>query len=188
MIVAFLYFLKVRSIISDFAVVIAIISMSATDLIMGLRTPKLQVPERFEPTLPSRGWLINPFGGNPVWTLIVAPLPALLATILIFMDQQITAVIINRKEHKLKVHIKHQTCVSQYPCFILPSFEIVFNAQFLLKIKFVERMWLPFGLVHSRHFNSTMFSDGHSMVCCSDRFIHESCELIENGIRIRSSW
>ena len=29
--------------------------------------------------------------------------PALLCTILIFMDQQITAVIINRKEHKLKV-------------------------------------------------------------------------------------
>jgi len=31
----------------------------------------------------------------------VAILPALLATILIFMDQQITAVIVNRKEHKL---------------------------------------------------------------------------------------
>lgn len=30
-------------------------------------------------------------------------IPALLATILIFMDQQITAVIINRKENKLKV-------------------------------------------------------------------------------------
>lgn len=33
----------------------------------------------------------------------MAALPALLCTILIFMDQQITAVIINRKEHKLKV-------------------------------------------------------------------------------------
>ena len=32
-----------------------------------------------------------------------ALLTALLATILIFMDQQITAVIINRKENKLKV-------------------------------------------------------------------------------------
>lgn len=30
--------------------------------------------------------------------------PALLVTILIFMDQQITAVIVNRKENKLKVH------------------------------------------------------------------------------------
>jgi hypothetical protein len=77
--------------------------MSGMDMIMGLRTPKLQVPERFEPTRSDRGWIINPFGGNPLWTIIVAPLPALLATILIFMDQQITAVIINRKEHKLKV-------------------------------------------------------------------------------------
>ena len=41
--------------------------------------------------------------GNPWWTSIVAIVPALLATILIFMDQQITAVIVNRKEFKLKV-------------------------------------------------------------------------------------
>jgi len=34
---------------------------------------------------------------------LAALLPALLATILIFMDQQITAVIVNRKENKLKV-------------------------------------------------------------------------------------
>jgi hypothetical protein len=47
--------------------------------------------------------LISPLGGNPWWTTIVTVIPALLCTILIFMDQQITAVIINRKEHKLKV-------------------------------------------------------------------------------------
>lgn len=46
---------------------------------------------------------MDPLGNNPWWTLLVAALPALLCTILIFMDQQITAVIINRKEHKLKV-------------------------------------------------------------------------------------
>lgn len=34
---------------------------------------------------------------------MASALPALLVTILIFMDQQITAVIVNRKEHKLKV-------------------------------------------------------------------------------------
>uniref|UniRef100_A0A4W6DS72 Anion exchange protein n=1 Tax=Lates calcarifer TaxID=8187 RepID=A0A4W6DS72_LATCA len=54
------------------------------------------------PTSKNRGWLMDPLGGNPWWTLLVAALPALLCTILIFMDQQITAVIINRKEHKLK--------------------------------------------------------------------------------------
>lgn len=44
-----------------------------------------------------------PFGGNPWWVYLASALPALLVTILIFMDQQITAVIVNRKEHKLKV-------------------------------------------------------------------------------------
>ncbi len=34
--------------------------------------------------------------------VFLAPILATLATILIFMDQQITAVIVNRKEHKLK--------------------------------------------------------------------------------------
>jgi len=48
---------------------------------------------------------MDPLGENPWWTLLVAALPALLCTILIFMDQQITAVIINRKEHKLKVRV-----------------------------------------------------------------------------------
>lgn len=35
-------------------------------------------------------------------------LPALLVTILIFMDQQITAVIVNRKENKLKVRLSQE--------------------------------------------------------------------------------
>lgn len=56
-----------------------------------------------QPTRDDRGWFINPLGPNPWWTAVITVLPALLCTILIFMDQQITAVIINRKEHKLKV-------------------------------------------------------------------------------------
>uniref|UniRef100_A0A672KKJ4 Anion exchange protein n=1 Tax=Sinocyclocheilus grahami TaxID=75366 RepID=A0A672KKJ4_SINGR len=55
-----------------------------------------------QPTSPNRGWFVPPFGGNPWWVYLAAALPALLVTILLFMDQQITAVIVNRKEHKLK--------------------------------------------------------------------------------------
>eukprot|EP00096_Caligus_rogercresseyi_P001661 TRINITY_DN1279_c0_g1_i1.p1 TRINITY_DN1279_c0_g1~~TRINITY_DN1279_c0_g1_i1.p1 ORF type:complete len:798 (+),score=183.56 TRINITY_DN1279_c0_g1_i1:38-2395(+) len=91
----------VRGFISDFAVIIAIVSMSLTDFIVGVATPKLSVPETLVPTWSGRTWLISPLGSNPWWTTIVAFLPAILATILIFMDQQITAVIVNRKEHKL---------------------------------------------------------------------------------------
>ncbi|XP_037649623.1 sodium bicarbonate cotransporter 3-like isoform X11 [Sebastes umbrosus] len=93
---------RVRSTISDFAVFITIMVMVLVDYLMGIPSPKLNVPDRFEPTSKNRGWLMDPLGENPWWTLLVAALPALLCTILIFMDQQITAVIINRKEHKLK--------------------------------------------------------------------------------------
>ncbi|KAK9523813.1 hypothetical protein VZT92_017703 [Zoarces viviparus] len=93
---------KVRAIISDFAVFITILTMVLVDYALGIPSPKLQVPSKFKPTRDDRGWLINPVGPNPWWTTIITFLPALLCTILIFMDQQITAVIINRKEHKLK--------------------------------------------------------------------------------------
>ncbi|XP_014236720.1 electroneutral sodium bicarbonate exchanger 1 isoform X9 [Trichogramma pretiosum] len=93
---------KVRQIISDFAVIIAIFSMTALDASVGINTPKLEVPSEFKPTLDGRGWIIMPFNHNPWWSAVVAVLPALLGTILVFMDQQITAVIVNRKENKLK--------------------------------------------------------------------------------------
>ncbi|XP_048090222.1 sodium-driven chloride bicarbonate exchanger isoform X2 [Alosa alosa] len=93
---------KVRQVISDFAVFITILTMVLVDYGLGVPSPKLQVPSKFKPTRDDRGWLISPLGPNPWWTTIISCIPALLCTILIFMDQQITAVIINRKEHKLK--------------------------------------------------------------------------------------
>ncbi|KAI1891187.1 hypothetical protein AGOR_G00162370 [Albula goreensis] len=92
---------RVRSMISDFAVFLTIVFMVLIDYAIGIPSQKLQVPSKFKPTRDDRGWLINPIGRNPWWTVLAACVPALLCTILIFMDQQITAVIINRKEHKL---------------------------------------------------------------------------------------
>ncbi|KAK6166324.1 hypothetical protein SNE40_023048 [Patella caerulea] len=92
-----------RQLLSDFGVLIAIVVMVGIDVALGLPTPKLLVPEEFKPTRPDRGWFINPVNEkNPWWTALAAGVPAILATILIFMDQQITAVIVNRKENKLK--------------------------------------------------------------------------------------
>uniref|UniRef100_A0A3Q2CRM4 Sodium bicarbonate cotransporter 3-like n=1 Tax=Cyprinodon variegatus TaxID=28743 RepID=A0A3Q2CRM4_CYPVA len=94
--------LQVRATISDFAVFLTIMIMVLLDYLVGIPSPKLHVPDRFQPTSINRGWLISPLGTNPWWTLLAAAIPALLCTILIFMDQQITAIIINRKENKLK--------------------------------------------------------------------------------------
>ncbi|XP_049653344.1 electroneutral sodium bicarbonate exchanger 1-like isoform X2 [Accipiter gentilis] len=93
---------RVRSTVSDFAVFLTIVIMVLLDFVVGIPLPKLQVPHAFKPTRDDRGWFINPIGPNPWWTVLAALVPALLCTILIFMDQQISAVTVNRKEHKLK--------------------------------------------------------------------------------------
>ncbi|KAM6369739.1 electrogenic sodium bicarbonate cotransporter 4 isoform 3-T3 [Pluvialis apricaria] len=91
-----------RKLISDFSIFMSILMFVGLDVLFGLNTPKLQVPTDFKPTRVDRGWFVFPFGKNPWWVYLASALPALLVTILIFMDQQITAVIVNRKEHKLR--------------------------------------------------------------------------------------
>ncbi|XP_045178747.2 electrogenic sodium bicarbonate cotransporter 1-like [Mercenaria mercenaria] len=93
----------IRQNVSDFAVLISIVIMVVIDAVCDLPTPKLHVPAEFKPTRPGRSWFINPISDkNPWWVILVSALPAILETILIFMDQQITAVIVNRKENQLK--------------------------------------------------------------------------------------
>lgn len=93
----------VRQNLSDFSVLLSIIAMVAVDILLGVPTPKLNVPKEFKPTRADRGWFVNPISDkNPWWVIPAAIIPAMLAVILIFMDQQITAVIVNRKENKLK--------------------------------------------------------------------------------------
>ncbi|XP_070408313.1 electrogenic sodium bicarbonate cotransporter 4 [Nothobranchius furzeri] len=93
---------KLRSLISDFAIIISILVFCGLDCLLELDTPKLHVPTEIKPTRPDRGWFVLPFGKNPWWWYLASSVPALLVTILIFMDQQISAVIVNRKENKLK--------------------------------------------------------------------------------------
>ncbi|XP_070707083.1 electrogenic sodium bicarbonate cotransporter 4 [Pempheris klunzingeri] len=94
--------IKLRKLISDFAIFMSIMCFVALDMLIGLDTPKLIVPTELKPTRSDRGWLVMPFGKNPWWWYLASSVPALLVTILIFMDQQISAVIVNRKENKLK--------------------------------------------------------------------------------------
>ncbi|WKY03915.1 hypothetical protein Q1695_005133 [Nippostrongylus brasiliensis] len=89
-----------RNTLSDFGVVIAIIVATAFSLLVGLDVPSLHVPERFRPTL-DRPWLID-ISQTPLSVALISSLPAAFYTILIVMDQQITAVIINRKDNLLR--------------------------------------------------------------------------------------
>ncbi|XP_053253444.1 anion exchange protein 4 [Podarcis raffonei] len=91
-----------RRLVGDFSIILAILIFCGIDAALGLDTPKLIVPNTFKPTNPERGWVVFPFGANSWWICLASSVPAILVIILIFMDQQITAVILNRKEYKLQ--------------------------------------------------------------------------------------
>uniref|UniRef100_A0A8B9KNQ3 Anion exchange protein n=1 Tax=Astyanax mexicanus TaxID=7994 RepID=A0A8B9KNQ3_ASTMX len=97
---------NLRRVIGDFGVPIAIFIMVLVDnSIKDTYSQKLSVPDGFSVTSPDkRGWVIHPLGsdGNfPIWMMAASFLPALLVFILIFMETQITTLIVSKKERML---------------------------------------------------------------------------------------
>ncbi|KAF7667990.1 hypothetical protein LDENG_00037530 [Lucifuga dentata] len=97
---------RFRRIIGDFGVPIAILIMVLIDYsIEDTYTQKLSVPRGFSVTNPEkRGWIISPLGTNgefPIWMMFACVFPALLVFILIFMETQITTLIVSKKERML---------------------------------------------------------------------------------------
>ncbi|XP_032429426.1 solute carrier family 4 member 1b (Diego blood group) [Xiphophorus hellerii] len=97
---------KVRRLLGDFGVPIAIFLMVVVDYnIEDTYTQKLVVPKGLTVSNPAkRGWLINPFGEHksfPVWLMFASCVPALLVFILIFLESQITTLIISKPERKM---------------------------------------------------------------------------------------
>uniref|UniRef100_A0A8C3Y7V4 Anion exchange protein n=1 Tax=Catharus ustulatus TaxID=91951 RepID=A0A8C3Y7V4_CATUS len=97
---------KVRRLIGDFGVPISIFVMSLADFfIKDTETQKLSVPKGLQVTNSSlRGWFIHPLGEKvefPVWMMFACVIPALLVFILIFLETQITTLIVSKPERKL---------------------------------------------------------------------------------------
>ncbi|XP_016382908.1 anion exchange protein 3-like, partial [Sinocyclocheilus rhinocerous] len=97
---------KARRIIGDFGIPISIlISVLVDCIIPETYTQKLNVPSGFSVTSPDkRSWFISPFGDKqpfPVWMMGASVIPALLVFILIFMETQITTLIVSKKERHL---------------------------------------------------------------------------------------
>uniref|UniRef100_A0A8C5HTN6 Anion exchange protein n=1 Tax=Gouania willdenowi TaxID=441366 RepID=A0A8C5HTN6_GOUWI len=95
-----------RRLIGDFGVPIAIFFMIAVDIcISDAYTQKLVVPKGVEVTNPkARGWFINPMGEKkpfPIWMMAACCVPALLVFILIFLESQITTLIVSKPERKM---------------------------------------------------------------------------------------
>ncbi|XP_067372593.1 anion exchange protein 3 isoform X4 [Channa argus] len=97
---------KARRIIGDFGIPISILVSVLVDYsITDTYTQKLNVPSGFSVTSPEkRGWFISPFGDKhpfPTWMMGASIIPALLVFILIFMETQITSLIVSKKERRL---------------------------------------------------------------------------------------
>ncbi|KFR03312.1 Band 3 anion transport protein, partial [Opisthocomus hoazin] len=97
---------QARRLIGDFGVPISIFIMALVDFfIKDTYTQKLNVPRGLEVTNSSaRGWFINPMGKDnsfPIWMMFASAVPALLVFILIFLETQITTLIVSKPERKL---------------------------------------------------------------------------------------
>ncbi|XP_055253585.1 band 3 anion transport protein [Moschus berezovskii] len=97
---------RLRRIIGDFGVPISILIMVVVDaLVHDTYTQKLNVPEGLTVSNPNeRDWFIHPLGKRvdfPIWMMFASALPALLVFILIFLESQITTLIISKPERKM---------------------------------------------------------------------------------------
>ncbi|NXQ35101.1 B3AT protein, partial [Alaudala cheleensis] len=97
---------KVRRLIGDFGVPISIFIMALADFfIKDTYTQKLSVPKGLQVTnSTARGWFIHPMGQKspfPIWMMFASVIPALLVFILIFLETQITTLIVSKPERKL---------------------------------------------------------------------------------------
>lgn len=91
----------IRMLISDFGPTIAITLMTGFAFYESsvlLETPK--IPDAFA-TTSGRPWFIG-LGELPAWAIAATIVPAFMATILLFLDQNITTRLVNARSHRLK--------------------------------------------------------------------------------------
>ncbi|NXD31869.1 B3AT protein, partial [Spelaeornis formosus] len=96
----------VRRLIGDFGVPISIFIMALADFFINdTYTQKLSVPKGLQVTnATARSWFIHPMGEKtqfPIWMMFASVIPALLVFILIFLETQITTLIVSKPERKL---------------------------------------------------------------------------------------
>jgi len=94
---------KVREFLADFGPAIAMIMMTMVAMVAvnvhSVPLDALKAPDEFGPTT-DRSWSIDLLA-TPMWARFAALGPALLVTVLVYLDQNITARIVNSPDHHL---------------------------------------------------------------------------------------
>ena len=106
---------SVRDAMGDYGVTIAILAFTGVAFAFkrhgDTAVPTLAIPSEFAPTWvnpetgKARSWFVNPLGINkdfPPWAVFGTMVPALGLTFLGYMDQNLTSILINRKDHALR--------------------------------------------------------------------------------------
>ncbi|XP_065886531.1 anion exchange protein 2-like isoform X2 [Dysidea avara] len=100
---------QVRNVVSDFGMSIAIILMVGLSVLLKdkVLVETLKISNNgYDPTIPSaRGWVINPLGVHSTlsgWAVIGAILPGVLASVLIFVEGQLTLLAVAKPENQLR--------------------------------------------------------------------------------------
>ena len=95
---------RVRDTVADFGPTVSIISCTAVcgwlAARYGISLEYLSLPTQIVPTTP-RPWVVN-LMETPVWARWGASLPAVMVSILMFFDQNITTRLVNSKDNKMK--------------------------------------------------------------------------------------
>lgn len=90
-----------REFLADFGPAIAIFAMTAVPYwLPPVELDRLSVPATFATTT-GRDWLVNPFLAPP-WVIVASIGPALFASILLYLDQNITVRLVNAPDHQLQ--------------------------------------------------------------------------------------
>merc|ERR1711998_703276 len=101
-----------RKLLGQYGVIISISVFTLVNwLVRDVGNATLEVPTTIEPTYvdpltnATRPWIVNPMGVHkpfPGWGIAFTALPALGLTLLGYMDQNLTSLLINRKDHNLR--------------------------------------------------------------------------------------
>ncbi len=92
----------IREFLADFGPTIALVITTAMAFFWFFDVPldQLDAPDTIRPTV-DRSWFINPLAA-PRWIWFASIGPAILAALLVYIDQNITARLINSRDHRLR--------------------------------------------------------------------------------------
>ena len=106
------FFIQVHQFFHNSATFVVVIIGSIVTNQFDINIEYLKVPRSYKPLKHRSSWVVPAFGDNESWVIAAAILPAILLTMLVFVEQQFTACHINRKRKILKVSfLKFTVCL-----------------------------------------------------------------------------